>query len=236
MKQLHETQLGILKKMLFANKLHYIKLKPNPEMENNQFDFHLKELIKAGYVHKKDKEYSLTSMGKEYANRMDTDKVVITQQAKISAWLCCRKKIKNKYQYLIYTRLKQPFYGCQGFPSGKVNYGERVIEAAKRELKEETSLTGIPNIVTIKHYIVFDKNSKELLEDKFMFLCLFENPGGKLKTNNEGMYKWVDEKDLKKYVTNHFESWKAFVEQLSEIKSFKGRISLQEVDHFSVKF
>ncbi len=236
MKQLHEIQLGILKRLLFADELRYTDLKPDPEIENNQFDFHLKELIKVGYIQKGERYYSLTSVGKEYSNRMDTDKVVIAQQAKISAWLCCRRKRKQGYQYLIYTRLKQPFYNCQGFPSGKVKYGEHVINAAKRELKEETGLTGQPQIVTIKHFVVFDKKSNELLEDKFMFLCLFENPKGQLITNNEGKYEWVDEQGLKEYVTNHFESWEAFQKQLAEIRNYKGQINLQEIDHYSVKF
>src|SRR5436190_10158647 len=128
MKQIHSIQLQILKKMLFTNGSRYSDLKPKKSMENNQFDFHLDQLTKAGYVKKSDKDYSLTSLGKEYANRMDTDKVLVTPQSKVSVILC---PLKNDNEYLIYTRLKQPFYGCQGFMSGKVQYGELIIDAAK---------------------------------------------------------------------------------------------------------
>lgn len=236
MKQLHNIQLEILKQLLFAPSLRYAKLKPNPEMENNQFDFHLNQLIDGGYIVKKEKGYCLTNFGKEYANRMDTEQTIIAKQSKISAWVCCVRTIGGNKQYLIYTRLKQPFYGCQGFMSGKVAYGEKVLEAAKRELKEETGLEGTAQIVSIKHFLVFDKQTNDLVEDKFMFLCLVKEPKGKLKPNNEGNYEWVDENKLKQYVTNHFESWKAFEKQLEEIKSFKGKIQLEEIDHWSEKF
>lgn len=121
--------------------------------------------------------------------------------------------------------------------SGKVGYGEKVIEAAKRELKEETNLDGNPQIVAIKHFLVFDKSTKELVEDKFMFLCKVDNPKGDLVAENaEGKYEWVDEGDLKNYVTNHFENFAAFQEQIKLVKDFKGNLVLQEIDHESSKF
>lgn len=236
MKQLHNIQLGILKRLLFAPSLKYVRMKPNPEMENNQFDFHLNQLIEDGYIVKEEKGYCLTNFGKEYANRMDTEQTVIAKQSKISAWVCCVRIVGGKRQYLIYTRLKQPFYGCQGFMSGKVRYGEKVLEGAKRELKEETGLEGSPQIVSIKHFLVFDRTTNELVEDKFMFLCLVKNPLGELRAHDEGLYEWVFENKLKGYVTNHFESWGAFEKQLEEIRSFRGKIKLEEIDHQSDKF
>lgn len=233
MKQIHSIQLLILRNMLFAKESRYTDLKPKTVMENNQFDFHLDQLIKSGYVKKLEKKYVLTSFGKEYANRMDTDTVLVTTQSKVSVILC---PIKSGNNYLIYTRLKQPFYGCQGFMSGKVQYGELVINAAKRELKEETGLTGSPKIFCIRHFLVLDKKTKELVEDKIMFYCLVENLKGKIRPHNEGKYEWVKEKDLPKYVTNHFENYKAFQRDLDEIKNFEGNIRFSEIVHKSVKF
>src|SRR3989344_584214 len=214
MSQLHEIQLKILKNLLFADGLRYAKMKPDPEIENNQFDFHLDQLTEGGYIDKRDKVYKLTNFGKEYANRMDTEEVVVAKQSKVSAWVCCTRRRGGQVEYLIYTRLKQPFYGCQGFMSGKVKYGEKVIDAARRELGEETGLVGEPKIVSIKHFLVYDKQSNVLVEDKFMFLCLAKNPVGEIRPHDEGKYEWVGEIDLKKYVTNHFESWEAFEKQV----------------------
>lgn len=137
MKQPHPIQLQILKKLLFVKSVKFTDLKPDKDIENNQFDFHLDQLIRFEYIEKLGKEYSLTSVGKEFANRMDTDKTTINIQAKISAVVApVRINKDGEKEFLIYTRLKHPFYGCQGFMSGKIAYGEAVLEAASRELKE----------------------------------------------------------------------------------------------------
>lgn len=219
--------------MLFKNDSRYSEIKPKKSMENNQFDFHLDQLIKGGYIKKSDKSYSLTSFGKEYANRMDTDRVLVAPQAKVSVLI---SPVRKGNEYLIYTRLKQPFYGCQGFMSGKVQYGEKVIDAAKRELKEESGLIGRPKIFSIRHFLVLDKNTGNLVEDKIMFYCVAINPTGKIRPHNEGKYEWVKEENLPKYVTNHFESYKAFQRDLDEIKNFTGVPKFTEVIHKSVKF
>ena len=44
-------------------------------------------------------------------------------------------------KFLAQQRLKQPFYGFWGRPTGKVGWGETILETAARELMEETGLT-----------------------------------------------------------------------------------------------
>ncbi len=39
-------------------------------------------------------------------------------------------------------RTQAPHAGCWGFPGGRVEYGERLVDAAQRELLEETGLVG----------------------------------------------------------------------------------------------
>ena len=115
MKQLHPIQLGILKKLLFTNQARYTDIKPSPQIENNQFQFHLESLVNRGYVNKTGDGYQLSVRGKEYAGRIDTEgEVKIIRQAKIGAFVCpIRKTSDNQTEVLMYTRLKQPFYGSQ---------------------------------------------------------------------------------------------------------------------------
>lgn len=235
-KDFNEIQIKILNKLLFTPKLRYKDLRPSEDVENNKLNFHINQLTELDLIDKHDQYYSLTNKGKEFAGRLDTDNLKLKKQAKISAWICPIREVEGELEYLIYTRLKSPFYGCQGFMSGKVDYGETVIDAAKRELTEETNLVGVPVIVALKHYRVFDKSSRELLEDKFMFLSIVNNPENEIKQSNEGKYKWVRGSNLRKYVTNHFESWKAFEKQLNLIKSYKNTIQFIEEDHYSEKF
>ncbi len=237
MRQLHEIQLQVLQKLLFAESLRYTEMKPDKLMENNQFQFHLTQLVDYGYVLKSGKHYTLTSTGKEYANRIDSEVVKIERQAKISVWIACTRKRKGKLQLLMYTRLKQPFYGCQGFPSGKVKYGEKISEAAIRELKEETNLDANKSqTVAIAHFRVFDENTMDLLEDKFMHLCLIKNPVGVIQANHEGKYEWINEEDLDSYLTNPFEDKNEYHYYIHFIKNFNGNVKLIESDHKTSKF
>lgn len=236
MKQIHTIQLQILKKLLFSTGLRYSEIKPHPEMENNQFDFHLDKMIGEGHIEKLQDRYHLTLAGKDFANRIDADNTMVQKQAKIGTYFACVRKKGKETEFLIYTRLKQPFYGCQGFPTGKVQYGEKVTETAKRELKEETNLEGEPEVVLIKHFLVHDKTTKQLVEDKFLFLCIVYEPKGELIPSDEGKYEWVNEEDLKYYVTNHFEGFVAFMEEINALKNFKGQITFTEILQESEKF
>ncbi len=47
----------------------------------------------------------------------------------------------------MYRRKRQPLLGTIGFPYGKIHLGERVAQAAARELKEKTGLTA-----HLRHY------------------------------------------------------------------------------------
>jgi 8-oxo-dGTP pyrophosphatase MutT (NUDIX family) len=237
MKQLHEVQLGILKKLLFADKLRYTQMKPDATIENNTFDFHVKQLFEMNLINKDGNSYRLSSSGKEYANRIDTDTNKIEVQAKLSVWLCCLRERKGKVEVLIGTRLKQPFYGKQGFVTGKVKLGEGISEAAKRELKEETNLDGEPELILIKHYRVFDEQHTKLLEDKFMFLCKVQEPRGEIMNNNEVKLEWVALDEVKEKVTNPFEDIEQLLGILTVItESISGEVKFEEVEYLTASF
>lgn len=222
--------MGILRNLLFSNGLKYTQMKPDESIENNKFDFHLKELMRQGLIEKNETNglYKLTDKGKEYANTMDTDKVKVQKQAKIGAISVALREVEGKWEYLIYTRLKQPFYGSQGFPSGKVKWGELCRDACQREFKEETNLEGEPELYKIRHYIVFKKETGELVEDKIFFFHRILNPTGDLKANNEGKFEWVKEKDLQEYLVKPFDSTEEIIEHAVAAKNFDGNVTFDE--------
>jgi len=236
MKQLHNTQLKILNKLLFHPKVRYTDLKPTRKMDNNKFTFHLDQLLNLGHVQKFTDGYSLTKTGKEYANRMDTDKSKIMKQSKIGVFVCPIREKNGKRELLICTRLKHPFYGCQGFMGGKISYGEKITEGARRELKEETNLDGEIEIVSIRHFLVTDKNTQELLEDKIVFLCRTLNPTGELKSNNEGKFEWILESEIFDYITKPFETIDSLREQIEQYINFDGTMIFHEQVHVSENF
>ncbi|NOZ44620.1 MAG: hypothetical protein GXP45_05805 [bacterium] len=117
MKQLHDIQLAILRKLLFAESLRYSDLKPEEAMENNQLSFHLDKLIELNYVEKLDDNvgYRLTIEGKEYANRMDTEINKIKRQPKSGVLVIPMRYNEelNEHEFLFYTRKKHPHFGKQ---------------------------------------------------------------------------------------------------------------------------
>lgn len=205
MKQLHDTQLAILKKLLFKKSLHYTELKPEKMMENNKFDWHIKQLLRAELIQKVNDEYSLSAEGKKYVGKFDTDTNRIEIQAKLSVWMVgVRDNANGGIDLLMYHRKKHPFYDCQGFPGGKIKLGETITEAAKREFKEECNLEGTPEVIHLWHYVLYDKE-KNIQEDKYMFLCRIKNPTGELTNKNEeGEYYWIPENEVLQWVTKPF--------------------------------
>ena len=50
MEKIHKIQLSILRNLLLSDGITFTKLKPNEDMENNKFVFHLNKLIDAGLI------------------------------------------------------------------------------------------------------------------------------------------------------------------------------------------
>lgn len=202
MKQLHPIQLKILKKLLFAPQLKYTELKPEEHIENNQLSFHLNTLITMGHIEKVDQHYILTAQGKEYSNRMDSGELHVQLQAKTGVLVCATRGQGDAQEYLIYTRKKHPFFGKQGFITWKVKSGEALSDVAQRELWEEAHLIGTPELVHIKHSFVYQKESHNLLEDKFFYFFLVKEPTGTAQGSEEGPVERIARKDFATKITS----------------------------------
>ncbi|OGM11413.1 hypothetical protein A2Z22_00850 [Candidatus Woesebacteria bacterium RBG_16_34_12] len=195
--KIHEFQISILRELLFKPKARFSDLK-KVDITNDHFTFHIKQLIKEGLVFKTNKRYSLTDEGKEFANRMDTDALNLERQAKVAIAIHAVSKKNGATEYLVHRRLKQPFYGWYGSHSGKIRWGETPLECAKRELLEETGLSGNFNLKGIIHYHHFHKDGR-LLEDKYFWVYRVDKTRGMFKEKvPEGENIWMKEKEYRK--------------------------------------
>lgn len=194
--EIHPIQSAILITLLFKPDARFSQLN-KLGVPSDQFNFHLKTLINNNLIKKTEEgHYQLTTSGKEFANRFDTDQKVIERQAKIGVLICCTRKKNGQTEFLLQQRLKQPYYGFWGFITGKVRWGESIFETGKRELKEETGLSGNFVLTGIKHKTDYDIKGS-LLEDKFFFVFRVENPTGKIKNIFEGgKNHWLEEKNI----------------------------------------
>lgn len=194
----HAAQMAILRELLLADTLNYSALSKSTGLMSDHANFHIKQLSDSGLVEHVPKTYGmyrLTRSGKEYANRMDTDENKIEKQPKISVVLVI---INDKGEHLQQQRLKQPYYGYWGHPTGKIRWGETMEQAGARELMEETGLTADLTTLGFYHKLDYDDNG-DLLEDKYLCLIYGTNPRGKLKEYSDGQRNmWLSDEEFEK--------------------------------------
>ncbi len=191
----HATQMAMLKHLLLTPHAGFAELQKAADVTSDFANFHIKQLISAGYVKKNgDGKYLLTQDGKEYANRMDTDEKVLEKQAKLGAWIIVDD---GQGKFIAQQRLKQPFFGFWGRITGKIRWGETVLEAAARELLEETGLTADLKFKGVYHKLDYRKDGS-FLEDKYFYLVHATNPKGELTQKFEGGENhWLTNDELK---------------------------------------
>lgn len=135
----HHIQRKIISKLMYAPTLGYAQMRP-AGVESNHFAYHLDQLLKAGYITKNDRNYSLTNKGKALADRVSHDKLDVRIQPHIVTSIY----IKNDAgKTILFKHNFQPYLGLYGAPQGRLHYEEKIADAATRELKEKTGLENI---------------------------------------------------------------------------------------------
>lgn len=187
----HEAQTKILRELLFLPHAGFADLQKPTGLTSDHFNFHIARLVELKLVAKVERgKYQLTARGKEYANKMDTDNNTIEKQPKVAVLLCVEKKFNSKTYYLFQQRRKHPYYGFWGLISGKIRWGETIIQTAARELMEEAGIEA-----TWKYAGVYHEHAStggELLEDKVFHVIRGTNPKGVLVEDFEGGHnEWL---------------------------------------------
>ena len=180
----HPAQMAILRKLLIGRTASFSELATATRLTNDHANFHIKKLIAAAMVEHVPSsygQYQLTRKGKEYANRMDTEELVIEKQPKLVVDIGIERA---DGKFLFQERRKQPYYGYWGFPTGKIRWGETVFEAAARELREETGLSTTLRMIGTHHKLDYDEHG-EILEDKYLILLYGIDPKGEMMIETE---------------------------------------------------
>lgn len=183
-KELHKAHVAILHVLLFRPDARFAELQKASELASDHFNFYLKQLVDEGLVVKNGVgAYHLTQKGKEFANRFDTDERKVERQPKVAV---CLWVIDDQGRMLTQQRLKQPYFGYWGRPTGKIRWGETIVEAAARELMEESGLEADFTFDSVYHKMDFNQETGEMLEDKIFFMMKGVNPRGDLIQEFEG--------------------------------------------------
>ncbi len=231
--KIHAAQTAILRELLFHPSATFAKLQKPTKLTSDHFNFHIGRLVELGFVAKKDDgHYKLTSKGKEYANKLDTDSNTIERQPKIAVILAIERQRDGKTEYLFQQRLKNPYYGFWGFPTGKMRWGETIEECAHRECMEETNLTADFEVKGVYHERVRLTSKDEFVEDKMFFVVHGLKPKGKLMADFEGGHnEWMTFEEMSKN-DKKFDSYKAELDILSSDEWLIERKVDYDDDHF----
>lgn len=192
----HQAQTVILRELLFVPSARFVELQKATGLESDHAKFHIRRLLELGYVVKNDQAYALTTTGKEYANKLDTERNVIERQPKSAIILVIES---SKGELLVQERLKHPYFGFWGFGGGKIRWGETIIDAAARELREETGLTAKLEYRGVYHELTRSQETGEVIEDKIFHVVYGSHPNGSLLTSFDGgRNEWIAEADIAK--------------------------------------
>lgn len=100
---------------------------------------------------------------------------------------------------LLIRRGKEPLKGEWSIPGGMLELGEELVDAVRRELKEETGIEVEP----LDCIIVFDRVTKEGARVKYHYVIidyLCRKKRGKLRSGSDVIdAKWVKREDLPQY-------------------------------------
>ena len=108
-----------------------------PDVDTNLYSYHLKLLIRQGFIEKTDQGYTLTMPGQAYIDRVNLVTTKRTLQPKIITLLIIQDGYGN---VLMYPKRRQPFMGQWTLPLGKVhNSDTSVRQAVQREIAEKIS-------------------------------------------------------------------------------------------------
>ena len=192
----HAAQMKLLRQLLLSSSCKFSELVKATGLTSDHANFHIKQLVEAGlvkHVLKTHGQYELTQHGKDYANRMDTDEFVMEKQPKLSVVLDI---VNSDGRHLQQERLKQPYFGYWGRPTGKIRAGETMIEAAARELKEETGLEADLTVLGFYHKLDYDVDGN-FLEDKYFCVVRGVNPRGEMLLESDGQRnEWLTNEEF----------------------------------------
>ncbi len=153
----HHIERSIIAYLMTHEYARFSEMRPS-NIDTNLFTYHLKILVKQGYIEKSENGYTLSGKGLIYVDRVSVDKMRLRTQPKIITMLL----IQDGYgKVLLQKRGKQPYINTWTLPYGKLHIDdESVLAAAIREATEKLNFT--PH--KVRHagdcYIVVGKNSR----------------------------------------------------------------------------
>lgn len=192
---MHPIKIEILQKLTSNIKLRFSQFGiENVEMD--LFNYHLKHLVKNGFIIKCKEGYTISSIGKKFVAEIYPLGSDGKRQSvyKVNILTGALREIEGKRELLLQKRLRHPFYQNISILGGNMHKGEDILKGAERIFKERTSLNGKFIHIGICRKIMY--SNKSLFSDLFYLICFTFNPTGRLIIKNKyGENIWLSVKD-----------------------------------------
>jgi ADP-ribose pyrophosphatase YjhB (NUDIX family) len=196
--KIHYYQKELIKKLTMNEKPLRFNQLLLEGLESEHMNYHLKVLNDLKLVEKENGKYKLTNKGKDYSNLLDDNIEKEEKQPKTSVILTIVRDNNGEQEQLLCKRLRHPYYGKVGRLTGKVRFGETIVDAARRELYEETGLTA-EEISLSGIYRKIRKDDDTTVQDVFFYIMKVEKLKGNLisKSNFQENF-WTNKQDCDK--------------------------------------
>lgn len=169
--------------------MRYAKLKPDAEIPNDLYNYHLRKLVSDGIVEKTSEGYTLSSTGKRHVADAHHTSDQSDRLFKYNVLLIVAREINGTLHILNQRRTAQPSYGIVGIPGGTILKSEPLLAGAARKLQQETGLVGTFQYIGTERRIFY--RDSELFSDVLFPICLCEDAAGEPGTTEFGENFWV---------------------------------------------
>lgn len=192
MSDMHIIQKHIMRRLSENTCLRYADIQPEG-VEGNQFSYHLRSLEKQSFIKRCKDGYQLTPKGMVFTGSVSFETFQPRIQPKIVTLVVCKNP---EGKYLVYKRNRQPFIGAYGFPYGKIHMGERIEQAAKRELGEKTGVTAKLVKKGVMYLLVKNRDGETIAHTLFHIFLGSDIAGDPLSRTEYGNIHLKTEKEL----------------------------------------
>lgn len=210
-----EIQGKILAMIAKSNGMKYSEAYPGDGIDDDLYNYHLQELVKRGLLEKADKVYKLTTKGEKEITHFNKRGDELGRFHVVVLLYVTRN---NQEEILVHKRKLHPHRGEISTVSGNVLLGEKIVDAAKRRLGEETGL-----LAEFRHWGSFRAIRKmsngDLFEDMIFCMCVAKDPTGNLVQENEYGENWWERFDnIYKYLDKDKAIARAEIEMIRQIQ------------------
>ena len=191
----HHIQKYILSHLMEHQFARFRDMRP-AQTDSNLYNYHLKLLMRQGFIEKTDQGYTLSIPGQAYIDRVNLATTKRTLQPKIITLLVIQDGYGN---VLMYPKRRQPFMGQWTLPLGKVhNSDASVQQAAQREMAEKISQDVEIDVQHVGDAYIRIKQGADILISTLAHVCYGQV--GELGESNE-YWRWISLRSLESMET-----------------------------------